>query len=57
MKCIQSTTDATDIQRVSDDKASSWVGTGLFKYVPKSVWKATLPPKPAKPAKIPMPAA
>ena len=51
MKCIQSTTDTSDIQRVSDAIAQSRVNTGTFKYVPKKVWKATLPQKPAKPAK------
>lgn len=33
------TVQGPDIRRVPADKAAELVGTGAYKYVPKSVWR------------------
>ena len=45
MKCVKNL-NTDEIKRVTEDRASSMVNLGTWKYVPKSEWKAVrvLPP-------------
>ena len=41
MKCIQDVKNPERVERVTNEKAEKAVKSGLFQYVPKSVWKET----------------